>query len=379
MSDSIKQTVEALSGMDDVNSVRDLAERRLTQGDAVFVADLGIALFKRFGASSNPIWQYRSVFNSVLRLLTVAAGREHMEQTLRLLAVVGEGDRKKARYLASLLGSNHSAEDLAQVFAGGLRSGGGLEELRACLVHELILRDSVIENVPAIAEWATSPHWSHHPLRWLPLRRSPVEEGHELPGYSVRGSSHSLPFGPSDEGSAVTSEKGAAPPPVREISTPETSEAIESAVTNWAEESNGRIESRSFELDGPAGSIADLLAALNLECLAGLGRKMTLSTSSCPPSRAWQVLFAAASTGGAYNQGLYGAYGRLAAWQSLRGLAGTSGGEAFADAEQRVQTSRWYTFGATTKWFEQVAWDIGITALSPDNQRLRLLAATDTD
>ncbi|WP_420819133.1 DUF6183 family protein [Nonomuraea lactucae] len=172
---------------------------------------------------------------------------------------------------------------------------GGSEELRTCLVHELVLRDAVVEDWPAIAEWATSPHWSHHPLRWLPLRRSPVEEGHGLPGYSVRGSSHSLPFGPSDEGPATPQRKGTAPPSAREISAAETSETIDSAVTNWAQESNGRIESRSFELDGPVCSIIGVLTALNLDCLAGLGRQMTLSASSCPPSRAWQMLFTAAS------------------------------------------------------------------------------------
>ncbi|WP_205314788.1 DUF6183 family protein [Nonomuraea lactucae] len=67
----------------------------------------------------------------------------------------------------------------------------------------------------------------------------------------------------------------------------------------------------------------------------------------------------------------------MAAWQSLSGLSGTPGERTFTEAEQRVQA--WYTFAATTKWFEQVAWDIGIAALDPDNQRLRLLAATDTD
>nr|WP_205314786.1 DUF6183 family protein [Nonomuraea lactucae] len=65
MSDSVKQTVEALSSMDDVNSVRDLVEQRLAQGDATFVADLGIALIKQFGTSANPVWQYRSAFDSV--------------------------------------------------------------------------------------------------------------------------------------------------------------------------------------------------------------------------------------------------------------------------------------------------------------------------
>ncbi|WP_405826545.1 DUF6183 family protein [Streptomyces sp. NBC_01390] len=36
------------------------------------------------------------------------------------------------------------------------------------------------------------------------------------------------------------------------------------------------------------------------------------SVVALPLARAWRVLFAAASTGGAYNSGAYGAYGRLA-------------------------------------------------------------------
>ncbi|WP_235967726.1 DUF6183 family protein [Streptomyces mesophilus] len=31
------------------------------------------------------------------------------------------------------------------------------------------------------------------------------------------------------------------------------------------------------------------------------------------------------------------------------------------------------------RWFEQVAWDIGVVARSPDHRRLSLLTATDTD
>ncbi|WP_307180176.1 DUF6183 family protein [Streptomyces canus] len=45
-----------------------------------------------------------------------------------------------------------------------------------------------------------------------------------------------------------------------------------------------------------------------------------LALSTCQPEDVWQMLFAEASTGGAYNNGEYGAYGRLAAWRSLAAL-----------------------------------------------------------
>ncbi|KPC86519.1 hypothetical protein ADL35_11255, partial [Streptomyces sp. NRRL WC-3753] len=73
-----------------------------------------------------------------------------------------------------------------------------------------------------------------------------------------------------------------------------------------------------------AGAVPAALLTLGLESLAGAGRKKAaLSVSACPPGQAWRVLFAAASTGGAYNSGSHGAYGRLAAWQSLAALPGT--------------------------------------------------------
>jgi hypothetical protein len=101
--------------------------------------------------------------------------------------------------------------------------------------------------------------------------------------------------------------------------------------------------------------------------------------SAISPDRAWQVLFAAASTGAAYNSGLRGAYGRLAAWQSLGALAGAPQNAPFAETEALVQQSTWYGFEADTKWFEQVAWDIGLVALAPGRRGLAVLAATDTD
>jgi hypothetical protein len=91
------------------------------------------------------------------------------------------------------------------------------------------------------------------------------------------------------------------------------------------------------------------------------------------------MLFFAASVGGVYSQGLFGAYGRLAAWRSLAGISGAAEGASAAEVGRWVQECDWFSFDADTDWFEQVAWDIGLAAVRPGRQRLAVLAATDTD
>ena len=98
----------------------------------------------------------------------------------------------------------------------------------------------------------------------------------------------------------------------------------------------------------------------------------------------FKILFAAASQGGAYGTGLGGAYGRLAAWQSLAGLTGEAepgaGPVAGLDSvAAAASASRYLTFSASSRWYRQVAWDIGIAALRPGSRTLAVLTATDTD
>lgn len=381
MSEEIQKIVASLPGMNDVNNVRDLVEQRVQHGDAAFAADLGIALFNAYGSANTPMWQYRSVSDAILRLLVITAGPEHLGHALRLIGASCADDRKRARYAASLLASNRSAQDLTGIFAGGSPGLRGSEELRACLIHELVLRGEPVHGLSAIAGWATSPHWAYHPLGWLPLSRSSVEANLTLPNYGVRGSSYAIPFGPAYDRETVP------PPPAgngsiptaSETTTPETAILTSRAVANWAAKSNGRIEARSFALDAPAGSLSALLPTLKLACLTDDKRKPTVSVDSCDAARVWRILFAAASTGGAYNHGLYGAYGRLEAWKSMAGLTGSADTDAFADIERRVREHRWFALDTSTPWFDQVAWDIGIAALSPDRQTVTVLAATDTD
>ncbi|MEV0265437.1 DUF6183 family protein [Streptomyces sp. NPDC050617] len=390
MSDRIQKIVARLPDLKNVTEVWNTAESRLAEGDAAFVADLGIALANRYGSRAAEVWQYGSVFDRLLRLLTTTPGQGHVEQALRLLSAAGarpasgsgsgSAKRKPARYAASLLAAGQAPENLTVVFAGGSSRAGASEELRSCLVHELVLRGVALGDLPEIERWATSPHWRHHPLAWLPLELSALEEAPPLPSYTVGGSSYSMPYGPQD-GPGATLSNATRVPPATETTTEAFSEAAAAAVANWAEESNGRSETRTYDLaeSVEAGSLPDLLVSLDLECLRGVGPRKRLALAACHPENAWHILFAAASTGGAYNNGEYGAYGRLAAWRSVAALSGAPAEAAPDEVERSAQACDWYSFGAATKWFEGVAWDVGLASVAPGARCLTVLAATDTD
>jgi hypothetical protein len=165
------------------------------------------------------------------------------------------------------------------------------------------------------------------------------------------------------------------------VTTDTVSAAIAAAVENRTQGSNGRIETRVFAFAGPVGveMVPAALLSSGLECLRGRKPKSAFSVSSCTPAEAWRVLFAAASSGGAYNSGCFGAYGRLFAWRSLAGLAGATQGATAAEVAECALRCSWYRFDADSPWYDQVAWDIGLAAVDPSRSRLAVLAATDTD
>jgi hypothetical protein len=352
MSDDDPRALAAgLAGRDDVTGLWEIAERHLHAGDAAFVADLGIAMWRRHGKDTSPPWQFRSAFDRMLRLLTLTPGT--LDQALRLIAV--SPDRRRARYAASLLASAHSAAELEIVLRGS-----AAQELRACLAHELVLRG------------AEAPDLGFHPLAWLPRTLTPLEGRPSLPHYHVNGGSGDVP------GLSVEPFHGHGPvPPVRETTTAQEAAAIGAAVATWAEESNGRVEARIYALDADLhpDAVVDTLATLDAECLGGLKS----GPGPCTATQAWEQLFLAASGGGAYPSGAFGAYGRLLAWQSVAALVGAPPDATAAEVEALAHAGSWWSFAATTSWFDNIAWDVGLAVVSPDRRRLALLAATDTD
>ncbi len=358
MNDDAKHLAATLTRLENVTGVWDLAESRLRAGDASFVADLGIALWRKYGTDAAPPWQYRSVFDRTLRLLTLTPGT--VDHAVRLISVVP--DRRKIQYAASLLASAHTIAELGLVF-----DAGGSEELRACLTQELVLRGAEVRH-----RWAVSTHWRFHPLGWLPLSLTSVEGRPGLPEYSIGGGSHELPAM-----SAKPVPGHGLAPRWRETTTADETAMLTAAVDNWTKESNGRVEARTFAFhdDLPSDSIGGALASVGLQSAQG----MKTGVGACSATQVWQQLFTAASAGGAYNSGEFGAYGRLFAWRSLKTLAGARQDAPASEVEALAHRCSWYSFARTTKWFESVAWDIGLAVLSPDRRRLAVLAATDTD
>lgn len=347
-----------LAQLDDVSPVGELAERRILAGDAAFVADLGLAVRRACRGESRPPWQYASVLERVLRLLTLTPGA--VGEAVRFLS---EGaDRRGIRYAASLLASAHTSAELGVVF-----SSGRSEELRVCLVQELVLRGEQAGH-----PWVSSPHWRYHPLAWLPTTLTAVEGRPDLPRYSLRGSVQSRP-----QVAVRTVRRSGVVPVRRDITTADISAVLGTAVADWTAASNGRVETRVYAFDGDlaAGAVVPALAEAGMESTRGLDT----GAGSCSVGEAWNQLFAAASMGGAYTGGRFGAYGRLAAWQSVAGLAGADEDAPYSAVVDLAQRCEWYSFGGVTDWFDRVAWDIGLAVVSPDRRRLAVLAATDTD
>ncbi|GAA3374798.1 DUF6183 family protein [Streptomyces racemochromogenes] len=113
---------------------------------------------------------------------------------------------------------------------------------------------------------------------------------------------------------------------------------------------------------------------------ADVGATARFEVALTPLDDVWQLLFASASMGGVYDQGVGGAWGRMWAWRSMSAL---SGAPALADAEEVERWARettWFRFEADSGWFHnETGTDFAIAALSPDRRRLAVLAATDTD
>jgi hypothetical protein len=224
----------------------------------------------------------------------------------------------------------------------------------------------------------------NHPLAPLPLSPLDVEAevGAYLPRYRPQGSSWAIPSSVSGEDptplSPGTACRQAA---VSEATDTSCSTWMRSAVLEWEGESNGLVEARVFRSDRPLATdevTVGLLQSLGLESLQGAS-EANIRAERVRPQGAFNLLFSAASTGGAYSRGLVGAYGRLAAWQSMAGLAGASDLEGIEGIAHVSRRCIWVSYHARSSWFYDVAWDLGLLCVRPDSMSLAVLAATDTD
>ena len=122
---------------------------------------------------TSPGWAVSSVLDYLIRRLALTPCAE-FAGVVRDLA-----RRRDAPYLASLVATGQSPEVMASLVEDG--------EFGACLTQELALRSGGVEREPFLSLWKRL--WRRgHPLAWLPLRLTAIEEGVALPWYSERGS-----------------------------------------------------------------------------------------------------------------------------------------------------------------------------------------------
>jgi Family of unknown function (DUF6183) len=210
----------------------------------------------------------------------------------------------------------------------------------------------------------------------LPLRLQEIESEviELLPYFHARGHSRQGLLSLAASGGKLPSTKATDACAVAEAG---SVESIVSAVRNWTVASNGMFEAKVFTTKRPIGNedlSIEFLRSLHLDSLG-----VDIRGDVVPASRAFALLFAAAADGGAYGGRLEGAYGRLAAWKSLGGLAGATNRQTIESIEVLAKRCTWVSFVCDSEWFYHVAWDLALLAIRPDGRSLAVLAATDTD
>ncbi|MFF1738474.1 DUF6183 family protein [Streptomyces mirabilis] len=302
------------------------AEQRAAQGDASYVSQLGMQLADLRAAAVEQVREYERQLLHVVRVLALTPGRGSLVQLLRLLdekrpSTAGSG--LLPRFVASLLAEHQQVTDLAATVFDGCE-WERLDELRACLFQELVLRGVDIDAFPALRSWPlVRPGW--HPLAWLPVHRRDLEANADFPSRSIRGSvggcrvdyptraalarrHHVRPSGPPFATSPPRTYTRASSPPYRQGS--EVTAAPGSSC--WTKPSH------------PSGC--------------------PLCCRPCP----WH-----ASPGSA-------------AWRSMAGLSGAPEGASADEVERHARQSTWFHFEADTDWFHNgIGSDYGIAALPP--------------
>ena len=343
--------------------------------------ELGARLADRHAAAREQLRAYEEQLAHVVRVLALTPGRDSLTELLRLLrdnSPTGTHSGLRTPFVASLLAEHRQVSDLvATVFDED--EWRGLDELRACLFHELLLRGADTESRGPLRSWTlVRPGW--HPLAWLPTHRRDFEAGVGFPSRSLRGSargvSSRLPdTGRLDPPTPRASEHSA----LQDVATVDVHESIVAApqAGEW-----GDCGAWVFRLDEAITSdqVPALLPTLPMACVDGLGPTDRFEIAVRPMGEVWRLLYETASMGGMWGSGVHGAFGRLWAWRSMAGLSGAPADASAPDVERYARQSTWFHFEADADWFHNdVGSDYGMAALSPDCRRLAVLAATDTD
>lgn len=288
--------------------------------------------------------------------------------------------KRSPLHAASMIASTHTPEETKELIISHIANAKFLEVVTP-LVQESVARGADYDKDEQICAFWQKLKKESNQLAWLPLRRMDIEDSVSFPIYSAGRSVKHLPStsaqGKLDKQPARTApEKPFTAAPILF-----NEESAARCVRSWKERSNGKSEAKLFETPSEI-SATDLstkqLLKLQLECIAGMTPR-EVEFTPVPADRIFEMLFGVASSGGAYSAGEGGAYGRLAAWQSLAALTGVGASGTVDDVYTAAKESSWWSLSSTSKWFYNIAWDIGIVCLRPDKRHIAVLAASDQD
>lgn len=288
--------------------------------------------------------------------------------------------KRSPLHAASMIASTHTPEESKALITRHLVDAKFLEVIIP-LIQESVARGADYDKDEQICAFWQKLKKENNSLAWLPLHRMDIEGSTTFPSYSAGGSVKHLPS-TSTQGKLDKQPTRTAPEkPFTALPTLFNEESAARCVQSWKKRSNGKSEAKLYEINS-AISATDLstkqLLKLQLECIAGMTPR-EVEFKPVPAERIFEMMFGVASSGGAYSGGEGGAYGRLAAWQSLAALTGVGASGTVDDVYNAAKESNWWSLSSTSKWFYNIAWDIGIVCLRQDKRHISVLAASDQD
>ncbi|MFF4548956.1 DUF6183 family protein [Streptomyces sp. NPDC001435] len=362
---------------------------RVSSGDFEWATLLGAELARRAAREGEDASEHAFLLDRLQTALATTAGQQSLRALLCLpssLRAGGPARTRAERRLAHLVALGHRPEDIVPVVYGERLGTAASDEFRACLLQELVLVGVAVLQYPLLRSFGEALVTQEHPLAPLPLRLLPAERALLRPTHAPHDWTWALPPATVEKHSdqpelRVSPEmrrRSAAVDPA-ETTVPEVAEAMSAAVRHWLDESNGMVAAQEFWSASPVSpdDFAAVFERLPLTAWPTAETRARLHPATS--DRVLRVLLTAAVRGPAYGNGMFGAYGRLAAWRSLGGLVGAAPDAPIDHTAMLVEQAHWFIADASSDWFHQVAWDLAVAALRPGGQEIAILTATDTD
>ncbi|MFE3687513.1 DUF6183 family protein [Streptomyces sp. NPDC059095] len=350
-----------------------------------WIGELATAVFAQAVNKGAETGSYELILDHAVRALAEYPSVESLQTLLRIPSTLGsskvERDRGERR-LASLVAHGQHAEHIERVLFDTSSESAHSQNFLACLIQELVLSSVVIEQYPKVISFAERLISERHPLGVLPLRLLPEEEVLRRPPDAAPDWTWAVPPGSTTVNLPQELLPGSDHEldiEIAETSVPESANAMAAAVNHWRTQSNGRVVAQDFWTADPIAR----------EQFPDIFKQLPLAPWNFEPSQArlypstldltLRTLLSAATLGPAYGPGLYGAYGRLATWQSLGGLTGCPADTPVTHIAEVARGAYWFRTDIKSAWFYEVAWDLSVAVLRPGGQEIAFLAATDTD